>query len=119
MGKRRPSRNALRRRSRPEKKQNFPEILSVLERAGAPLQPDELAARLRVARSERQAFDAALAALEHSGEVVRNRAGALLVARRIAAVAGRVEGHPDGHGFVVPDDGSASVFLPPHEMRQA
>src|SRR5882672_884178 len=117
MGKRRPSRSALRRRSRPEKKQSFPEILSVLERAGAPLHPDELAARLRVARGERQAFDAALAALEHSGEVVRNRAGALLVARRIAAVAGRVEGHPDGHGFVVPDDGSASVFLPPHEMR--
>jgi ribonuclease R len=117
MGKRRPSRSALRRRSRPEKKQNFPEILSVLERAGAPLHPDELAQRLRVARSERQAFDAALAALEHSGEVVRNRAGALLVARRIAAVAGRVEGHPDGHGFVVPDDGGASVFLPPHEMR--
>ncbi|MGQ0650857.1 MAG: ribonuclease R, partial [Betaproteobacteria bacterium] len=39
------------------------------------------------------------------------------VAKRIALVAGRVEGHPDGHGFLKPDDGAASVLLPPHEMR--
>jgi len=117
MEKRRPSRSALRRRSRPEKKENFSEILSVLERAGAPLRPDELAQRLRVSRHERRAFDVSLAALERSGEVVRNRAGALLVARRIAAVAGRIEGHADGHGFLVPDDGGASVLLPAAEMR--
>src|SRR5258706_3504157 len=117
MGKRRPSRSALRRRSRPEKQENFPEALSVLERAGAPMHPDELAQRLRVSRHERREFDVALAALERSGEVVRNRAGALLVARRIAAVAGRIEGQADGHGFLVRDDGSASVFLPAAEMR--
>ena len=32
-------------------------------------------------------------------------------------VEGRVEGHRDGHGFVVPDDGSPSIFLAPQEMR--
>src|SRR5262252_5943875 len=116
MPKRRPSRTALRRRAR-EERRDFSEMVSVLERAGAPLSADELAHRLHVRRQERRAFDGALAARERSGEVVRNRAGALLVARRIAALAGRVEGHPDGHGFLVPDDGSASVFLPPHEMR--
>jgi ribonuclease R len=116
MPKRRPSRTALRRRARPEKR-DFAEIVSVLERAAAPLSADELAGRLRVHRQERRQFDAALSARERSGEVVRNRAGALLVARRIAAVAGRVEGHPDGYGFLAPDDGGASVFLPPQEMR--
>ncbi len=30
---------------------------------------------------------------------------------------GRVEGHRDGHGFVVPDDGSPPVYLAPQEMR--
>ena len=43
------------------------------------MRPDELAQRLRVSRHERRDFDVALAALERSGEVVRNRAGALLV----------------------------------------
>ncbi len=30
---------------------------------------------------------------------------------------GTVQGHRDGHGFVVSDDGAASIFLPPQEMR--
>ncbi len=30
---------------------------------------------------------------------------------------GRVEGHRDGHGFVVPDNGDAAVYLAPQEMR--
>ena len=133
MSKKKASKTALRRRARaprpeaPERRtaaehQAAPEyrddILEALNRAGSPLTPDELAARLELHRRERRAFDTALAALERAGEVVQNRAGSLLVARRIALLAGRVEGHPDGHGFLVPDDGSPSVFLPPHEMRE-
>jgi ribonuclease R len=123
VSKKKPRKTALRRRSRaerPEPKagQYEAEILEALNRAGAPLTADELATRLEIRKRERRAFDAALLALERAGEVVQNRAGSLLVARRIALVAGRVEGHPDGHGFLVPDDGSPSVFLPPGEMRQ-
>ncbi len=94
------------------------DVLHALERAGMPLTPDELAKRLRVEKDARRAFNTALAELERAGEVVQNRAGALLVAKRIALVAGRIEGHPDGHGFLYPDDGSAQVFLPPAEARQ-
>jgi ribonuclease R len=32
---------------------------------------------------------------------------------------GRIEGHPDGHGFLVPDAGEARVYLSAAEMRQA
>jgi ribonuclease R len=35
-----------------------------------------------------------------------------------ARVRGRIEGHPDGHGFLVPDDGGAPVYLSGAEMRQ-
>src|SRR5258708_18943312 len=76
-----------------------------------------LAGRCGTRDREYRAFTAGVGALERAGEIVQNRAGALLVAKRIAVVAGRVEGHPDGHGFLVPDEGGASVFLPPHEMR--
>ncbi|HEX6267053.1 MAG TPA: hypothetical protein VFZ81_09175, partial [Burkholderiales bacterium] len=123
MSKKKPRKTALRRRNRTERPSAAEgeyrrEILEALNRAGAPLTADELAARLDIRGRERRAFDAALAALERAGELVQNRAGSLLVARRIALLAGRVEGHPDGHGFLVPDDGSPSVFLPPHEMRE-
>jgi ribonuclease R len=122
VSKKKAKRTALRRRNRAERDDDYRgEILQALNRAGAPLAADELAARLAIRPRERRAFNAALAALERAGEVVQNRAGALLVAKRIALVAGRIEGHADGHGFLVPDAGAsleASIYLPPAEMRQ-
>jgi ribonuclease R len=125
VSKKKPSRTALRRRSRGERPARAPEqrnayadeTLRELESAGEPLTAQELAERLNIRPRERKEFDAGIAALERAGEVVQNRAGALLVAKRISLVAGRVEGHPDGHGFLVPDEGGPSVFLPPAEMR--
>lgn len=35
----------------------------------------------------------------------------------MSEIVGTVQGHRDGHGFVVADDGAASVFLSPQEMR--
>ena len=32
-------------------------------------------------------------------------------------IEGTVQGHRDGHGFVVREDGQADIFLPPNEMR--
>ena len=123
MSKKKARKTALRRRGRAERPaaaaaEYSREIVEALNRAGAPLTGGELAQRLEIRKRERPAFDQALAALERAGEVMQNRAGALLVAKRIALVAGRVEGHPDGHGFLVPDEGGPSVFLPPDEMRE-
>jgi ribonuclease R len=94
------------------------EILGAIERAGAPLTLAELRESLAIQGRERAAFNAALAELERAGRVVKNRAGSFLAAKRIDVIAGRIEGHRDGHGFLVPDDGSAQVFLPAAEMRQ-
>jgi len=124
VSKKKPSKTSIRRRTRAERPAAAPsdeyakEILAALNSAGAPLTPDELAQRLDIRRRERRPFDAAVATLERSGAVVKNRAGSLLVATRLALLAGRIEGHRDGHGFLVPDDGGPQVFLPPAEMRQ-
>ncbi|MDO8774124.1 MAG: ribonuclease R [Burkholderiaceae bacterium] len=32
-------------------------------------------------------------------------------------VEGTVQGHRDGHGFVIRDDGESDIYLPPNEMR--
>ncbi|HEX6529531.1 MAG TPA: RNB domain-containing ribonuclease, partial [Burkholderiales bacterium] len=118
MSKKKAKRTALRRRSRADRAAapDAPRILDALNAARAPLTAQELFARLHVPRHARREFDRALGVLERSGEVVRNRAGALLVSQRIALVAGRVEGHPDGHGFLVSEQ--APIVLPAAEMRQ-
>jgi ribonuclease R len=120
VSKKKAKRTALRRRNRSERDvaPDAHQILSALNAAAAPLTAHELAGRLRIPRHARREFERALGALERAGDVVQNRAGSLLVAKRISLVAGRVEGHPDGHGFLVPDDGGGSIVLPPAEMRQ-
>ena len=120
MSKKKAKRTALRRRNRAQRTE-APEpqrILDALSAARAPLEPRELAARLHVPRHARREFERALATLERAGDVVQNRAGSLLLAKRIQLIAGRVEGHADGHGFLVPDEGGNSMFLPAAEMRQ-
>jgi ribonuclease R len=120
VSKKKAKRTALRRRSRAARDEapDAARILDALSSARTPLTADELAARLQVPRHARREFERALEGLERSGEIMQNRAGSLLLAKRIQLVAGRVEGHPDGHGFLVPDEGGPSLYLPPAEMRQ-
>jgi ribonuclease R len=92
-------------------------ILQTLADAGVPLSDAELAQRLGIARDEREAFERRLAAMEREAQILRNRKGAILVAQKLRLVVGRVEGHPDGYGFVVPDEGE-DLYLGPHEMKK-
>ena len=92
-------------------------ILQTLSDAGVPLTDAELAQRLAITRDEREAFERRLAAMEREAQILRNRKGAILVAQKLRLVAGRVEGHPDGYGFVVPDEGD-DLYLGPHEMKK-
>lgn len=92
-------------------------MLLELRKAGMPLTPDELADRLQVIRDEtRVGFDRRLAAMERDGQLMPNRKGVLLLAKKLDFVAGRVVGHRDGFGFLVRDDGQPDVFLSPREM---
>ena len=93
------------------------QILLELRRAAAPLTPVQLAERLGVARDATQVgFDRRLAAMERDGQLMPNRKGVLLLAKKLDFVPGRVLGHRDGFGFLVRDDGQADVFLSPREM---
>jgi ribonuclease R len=90
-------------------------ILATLSHARGPMTPAELAERLEVGE-HRADFEAALAGLEHAGRIVRNRAGLLLVAARANLVSGKVQGHRDGYGFLIRDDGGPDLVLSEHEM---
>ncbi len=92
-------------------------ILRTLAEAGVPLTDDELAHRLAIKTKERDAFVKRLGAMEREGQILRNRKGAILVAAKLDLVTGRVEGHPDGYGFVVAEEGP-DLYLSPHEMRK-
>jgi ribonuclease R len=93
-------------------------LLQVLESEAVPVDERTLAKLVGVKRAQHEAFARRLAAMERDGQILRNRKGAILVAQKLELVRGRVEAHPDGYGFVAPDDGAADLYLPPGEMKQ-
>jgi ribonuclease R len=93
-------------------------ILQVLEAEAVPVDERRLAKLVGVKLREFDAFTRRLGAMERDGQILRNRKGAILVARKVDVARGRIEAHPDGYGFLVPDDGSDDLYLPPGEMKQ-
>ena len=93
-------------------------ILETLAQAGLPLDDAELGRAVGISRAEYDAFGRRLAAMEREGQILRNRKGAILVARKVDLIAGRVEGHPEGFGFVIPDEGEDDFYLNAREMRK-
>ncbi len=93
-------------------------VLETLESEAVPLEERALARLLGIKRGEAEAFARRLAAMERDGQILRNRKGAILVAQKVDVVRGRVEAHPDGYGFLVPDDGSGDLHLQAAEMKQ-
>jgi ribonuclease R len=93
-------------------------IAQVLEAQGKPVSFSLLCALLDITKAEQDAFARRLGAMEREGTLLQNRKGAYILPERASLIAGRVEGHPDGFGFLRPDDGSPDIFLDGHQMAK-
>ena len=80
--------------------------------------PAELERALAVAPAAREPFLGRLAAMERDGQLLTNRKGELCVVAKLDLVVGRVQGHPDGFGFLVPEEGGDDYFLNAREMHK-
>ena len=93
-------------------------VLQILEEQGAPVAEDDLCAILYIKQHEEDLFARRLRAMERDGQLMRNRAGAICMVDKLDLVKGRVMGHPDGFGFIIPEDGSPDLTLTAKEMHQ-
>ncbi len=93
-------------------------VLQVLAERGVPMPFSALAEALDVQPHELDHFDRRLRAMQRDGQIVRNRRDAYLLPDKADLIRGRVEGHPDGFGFLRRDDGQPDIFLGPKEMRE-
>ncbi|HEY5993301.1 MAG TPA: ribonuclease R, partial [Gallionellaceae bacterium] len=94
-------------------------ILKLLEEQGAPIPEEELCAMLQITREETDLFSRRLRAMERDGQLMRNRKGALCMVDKLDLIKGKVQGHPEGFGFVIPEDGSDDLVLSAKEMHKA
>jgi ribonuclease R len=93
-------------------------VLQVVEEQGRPLGFEELCLLLDIHSAEHEMFQRRLAAMEREAQLMRNRKGAYILPERASLVAGRIEGHADGYGFLVPDDGSDDLYLDAKQMTR-
>jgi ribonuclease R len=93
-------------------------VIQAISSANAPLAIDDLAAALALPYSERDALNALLAELQTAGRVLVNRKGLVLLPARADLIVGKVQGHRDGFGFLIREDGEPDIYLPAKEMTK-
>ncbi len=93
-------------------------ILSALEHAGKPLSRVEIAKIFEIEEEETlEALRRRLRAMERDGQLLFNRGQQYCLVNNKDLIVGRIIGHPDGFGFLRPDDGSEDLYLSPREMN--
>jgi ribonuclease R len=94
-------------------------ILNTMQDHAAPLLFEDLAEALQLSSPQHlDALSRRINAMSRDGQVVRNRRGGYCVVNHEDLIHGRVIGHPDGFGFLHPDEGGEDLYLSPREMRR-
>ncbi len=93
-------------------------IMSMLEEQGCPLFFKAIASLVNLESDEDiVALKRRLRAMERDGQLIFNRRGGYGLVSKMDLVRGRVVGHPDGFGFLVPDEGGKDLYLSAREMQ--
>ena len=94
-------------------------ILEVLNDHGKPMEFEQIASLLEVDEDGEVGLERRLKAMLRDAQLVQNRNGKLGVVSRMDLIAGRVQAHKDGFGFLIPDDKTQSdLFLGPRQMEK-
>ncbi|MEW5756603.1 MAG: ribonuclease R [Pseudomonadota bacterium] len=92
-------------------------ILALLKEEGVPLSKGQIAKALDLSEDQDlEALSRRLRAMERDGQLLCNRRNSYCLVDQSELVRGRVTGHPDGFGFLIPDEGGDDLFLSAREM---
>jgi ribonuclease R len=92
-------------------------ISETLEKGTGPMNHAQLCAALGLTDEEQvEALRRRLRAMERDGQVMRNRRDAYCLISKTDLVRGKVQGHRDGFGFVIPEEGGDDFYLSPRQM---
>lgn len=93
-------------------------IMQELEEFGRPMTRTQLLAKLEVeSEAEQEALGFRLKAMLRDGQIMQDRRGRFCLLKRINLQRGTIQGHPDGYGFFIPDEGGDDMVLSAKEMR--
>ncbi len=93
-------------------------IIGKLTEVGTPMSLKALKAAFTLEEKEQAGFLERLARMAARGMLLQDRRGRYSLPQKMDMVIGRVLGHAQGYGFVVPDDGGEDLYLHPRQMRK-
>jgi len=93
-------------------------IIDLINDQGCPMTFQEVEAALGIEEEQVEALSRRMKAMARDAQLVRNRKGGYCVVNKQDLIGGRVIGHPNGFGFLKPDEGGDDLFLGPREMRK-
>ncbi|BCA93839.1 ribonuclease R [Legionella antarctica] len=93
-------------------------IMEVLNEYGRPMSRNQLFDKLNLDEESRQeSLGFRLKAMLRDGQIMQDRRGRFCLLQKINLQRGTVQGHPDGFGFFIPDEGGDDMVLSAKEMR--
>jgi ribonuclease R len=94
-------------------------ILELLDMADEPVTHEQMCTMLKLTGEDQiEALRRRLIAMARDGQLISNRRDAYVRLDKIDVVRGRVQGHRDGYGFVIPSDGGEDIYLHNRQMRK-
>ena len=95
------------------------EILKFMrESVYRPLTMKELIKNFNISSENRNSFRTLIRGLASDGEIIKIKGNRFGLPEKMNLVTGVVQGHPDGYGFVIPEDGGEDLFINPRNMRE-
>lgn len=93
-------------------------IMETLNEYGRPMSRNQLVDKLHLKEESKQdALGFRLKAMLRDGQIMQDRRGRFCLLQKINFLRGTVQGHPDGYGFFVPDEGGDDFVLSAKEMK--
>ncbi|KGS10969.1 exoribonuclease R, partial [Pseudomonas coronafaciens] len=93
-------------------------ILQHLAERGSPASREQLVEEFGLTTEDQfEALRRRLRAMERDAQLIYTRRGTYAPVDKLDLILGRISGHRDGFGFLVPDDGSDDLFMSPAQMR--
>lgn len=94
-------------------------ILDLLDKAEYPVTHPQMCDLLNLTgEDEVEALRRRLIAMARDGQIISNRRDAYVRPDKIDVIRGRVQGHRDGYGFVIPAEGGEDIYLHNRQMRR-
>lgn len=89
------------------------------EQAYKPMTLQELERAFEITKQDREAFAKLIKNMEKEGLIIKTRTEHYGVPERMGLVVGKLQGHPKGYAFVIPESERPDVFIPSFNLNGA